>query len=98
MISGKLIPFAGLADVGRYGKGAKPLDDEGIVSAAERERSFRAAGIGGALKQQTRSGEIPVVKQILPTFDQSDDFFVVERNLGPIEGSRSASFGRSARL
>ena len=50
MIGGNLVPFAGLGDVGRYGKGAKPLDDEGIVSGTERERGFRAAGVGGTLK------------------------------------------------
>ena len=94
MIRRELVPFARLGDVGRYGKRAKPLDDQGIISGAKRERGFRAAGVSGTLEQKPRGGEIPVVEQILPALDQSDDFFVVERNLRPIGGRGSGRLRR----
>src|SRR6516165_7461818 len=60
-IRGDLIPFSSILDVGLYRNRTQPLDDERIIGRSERQRRFRAAGVGSAFEQRPRCGEVAIL-------------------------------------
>src|SRR6516165_31699 len=59
-----LVPFLRASGVGFYTDNVETLEDEWVECLTERESSFRAAGLGGASKQQTSRYEIAIDDEI----------------------------------
>ena len=78
-IRGDLIPFSSILDVGLYRNRTQPLDDERIIGRSERQRRFRAAGVGSAFEQRPRCGEVAILEKSMAALDQGADLLVVER-------------------
>ena len=75
----RLIPFSSILDVGFYRDRTQPLDDERIIGRSERQRRFRAAGVGSAFEQRPRCGEVAILEKSMAALDQGADLLVVER-------------------
>src|SRR6516165_10177535 len=65
-----LVPFLRASGVGFYTDNVETLEDERVECLTEHQCSFRAAGLGGALKQQTSRYEIAIGDEILAALDE----------------------------